>query len=464
MLTSLLTAATVAGSLARGTVKPLQGEGQLSDAISRATSKSLIEYTQSTRVEPIVLLDQTAVQLPYIEDVLKVVNSIFAAYYLQAVALSVNVGRVDTVRLLGRLNPQRSVTNAAAALIGDVYSTNSHQFMLPEIPSDVKFSAESDNADYNMVASLESYTQKLQNVGGHINSQFNKASTYVTDAGHALDMIADGKKRDSQGNIQTQRTVTGRDKNGNRIYEYVPIPINKNNDNQRHLDSVEHGSGITGDAVGKVHEIANLCVGKMLDVHVNSGKSSAVIPVQLRLIVSAISPKVLANIFRSAAKNLTFTERYHSWRSGMISISDFVLCKDILREHRETLQGDRSGTYASMSGRRASAQAAGVIRRDPSVGAASNIAVFTTQSQVQIETEAGGKLNNFKLREQIFSRTGLMLMVVIDQKWEQVTIYHQSIELPTTFNLAALKTANRGNGPDVTEMLKTLMKGKAPVI
>lgn len=464
MLTSLLTATTVAGALARGTVKPLQGEGQLSDAISRATSKSLIEYTQSTRVEPIVLLDQTAVQLPYIEDVLKVVNSIFAAYYLQAVALSVNVGRVDTVRLLERLNPQRSVTNAAAALIGDVYSTNSHQFMLPEIPSDVKFSAESDNADYDMVASLESYTQKLQNVGGHINSQFNKAGAYATNAGHAIDMITDGKTRDGQGNIQLHRAVTGKDKNGNAIYEDVAIPFNKNNLNQRHLDSVGYGSGITGDSVSKVHEVANLCIGKMLDVHVNSGKSSAVIPVQLRLIVSAISPKVLANIFRSAAKNLTFTERYHSWRSGMISISDFVLCKDILREHRETLQGDRSGTYASMSGRRASAQAAGVIRRDPSIGAASNIAVFTTQSQVQIETEAGGKLNNFKLREQIFSRTGLMLMVVIDQKWEQVTIYHQSIELPTTFNHAALKTANRGNGPDVTEMLKTLMKGKAPVI
>ena len=122
MLTSLLTAAHVGGKIARGTVKPLQGEGQLSDAISRATSKSLIEYTQSTRVEPIVLLDQTAVQLPYIEDVLKVVNSVFAAYYLQAVALSVNVGRVDTVRLLERLNPQRSVTNAAATLIGDVFS------------------------------------------------------------------------------------------------------------------------------------------------------------------------------------------------------------------------------------------------------------------------------------------------------------------------------------------------------
>lgn len=464
MLTSLLTAAHVGGKIARGTVKPLQGEGQLSDAISRATSKSLIEYTQSTRVEPIVLLDQTAVQLPYIEDVLKVVNSVFAAYYLQAVALSVNVGRVDTVRLLERLNPQRSVTNATAALIGDIYSTNSHQFLLPEIPADVKYSPESDNVDYDMVASLESYTTKLNNVGGHINSQIKKAGDYMTNAGHAMDMINDGKLRDANGKILMRQEVTGQDRNGNDIIKAVPQQFNRNNEYQRHLDTVGHGSGVTGDSINKVTEVASLCVGKMLDVHINSGKSSAVIPVQLRLIVSAITPKVLASIFKSAAKNMTFTERYHSWRAGVISTADFTLCKDIIREHRETLLGDRSGTYAAMTSRRASAQASGLLRRDPSIGAASNIAVFTTQSLIQMENEAGGKLSSFKLREQIFARTGLMLMVVIDQKWEQISIYHQSIELPTTFNLAALKTANRGNGPDVTEMLKTLMKGKAPVI
>lgn len=446
MLTSLLTAAHIGGKIARGTVKPLQGEGQLSDAISRATSKSLIEYTQSTRVEPIVLLDQTAVQLPYIEDVLKVVNSVFAAYYLQAVALSVNVGRVDTVRLLERLNPQRSVTNAAAALIGDVFSGESHQFLLPELPSEVFASVESDKAGYDLVASLESYTGRLKNVGGHINSQINKLGNVVDDAGRAVDMI-------EKNNIPVANGAQG-----------PANVLNRSSADMTHRDRIGHGSGVTGDSMNKVTEVASLCVGKMLDVHINSGKSSAVIPVQLRLIVSAITPKVLASIFKSAAKNLTFTERYHSWRSGMISNADMWLCKDIVAEHFATLRGDRSGTYAAMSSRRGSAQAAGMIRRDPSIGAASNIAIFTTQTQVQMETEAGGKLSSFKLREQIFARTGLMLMVVIDQKWEQITIYHQSIELPTTFNLAALKTASRGNGPDVTEMLKTLMKGKAPVI
>ena len=447
MLTSLLTAAHVGGTIARGTVKPLQGEGQLSDAISRATSKSLIEYTQSTRVEPIVLLDQTAVQLPYIEDVLKVVNSVFAAYYLQAVALSVNVGRVDTVRLLERLNPQRSVTNAAAALIGDVFASNeSYQFLLPELPPEVYASLESDKVDYDIVASLESYTGRLKNVGGHINSQINKVGAAIDDAGRAVSMI-------EKNNIPVANGAQG-----------PANVLNRTSADATHRDRVGYGSGVSGDSMNKVTEVASLCVGKMLDVHINSGKSSAVIPVQLRLIVSAITPKVLANIFKSAAKNLTFTERYHSWRAGMISTADMWLCKDLIQDHRDTLLGDRSGTYAAMSGRRSSARAAGVLRRDPSIGAASNIAVFTTQTQVLMENEAGGKLSSFKLREQIFARTGLMLMVVIDQKWEQITIYHQSIELPTTFNLTALKTANRGNGPDVTEILKTLMKGKAPVI
>ena len=144
-IAALQAAQTVGGGVARGLAKPITGDGQLGDTITRMGSKSLIEYTQSTRVEPIVLLDTSCIHLPYIEDVLKVVNSLFAAYYLQAVAISVNVGRVDTVRLLDRLNPNRSVGNALATVIGDAFESDSLQ--LPRLDRDVISSIESDSID-----------------------------------------------------------------------------------------------------------------------------------------------------------------------------------------------------------------------------------------------------------------------------------------------------------------------------
>ena len=73
----------------------------------RSRSGSLIEFTQPTRVEPIVLLDQRAMAVPFVHDVMQTLSSVFTAYYLQALSLSVNVNGVDTIKELDRLNPKR---------------------------------------------------------------------------------------------------------------------------------------------------------------------------------------------------------------------------------------------------------------------------------------------------------------------------------------------------------------------
>lgn len=82
-------------------------------------SDSLISYTKTTRVEPIVLLDQRAVFLPYIQDTLQVITSIFSGYYLQAVALNANVGSVNVLKTLDKLNPSRSTLTFSGESFAD---------------------------------------------------------------------------------------------------------------------------------------------------------------------------------------------------------------------------------------------------------------------------------------------------------------------------------------------------------
>ena len=81
----------------------------ISDALRGARSDSLIEYSKPTRVEPIVLLDDRVASLNFTNDIMQSLTSIFAGYYLQAVALSVNVGKVDVIRLLDKVNPDRDL-------------------------------------------------------------------------------------------------------------------------------------------------------------------------------------------------------------------------------------------------------------------------------------------------------------------------------------------------------------------
>ena len=55
-----------------------------------------------------------------------------------------------------------------------------------------------------------------------------------------------------------------------------------------------------------------------------------------------------------------------------------------------------------------------------------------------------------------------MLLFVVDTEWEMVKIYHRGIEHPTRLTIKELKSAGKGNGPDIAEILKAYQLGRAP--
>lgn len=81
--------------------------GRIPDLLQRASASSLSEYVSEARVEPPVLVDRRASTLPYIQDIMHVANSLYASYYLQAWALSVDVGNVNVRSILNSLNDRR---------------------------------------------------------------------------------------------------------------------------------------------------------------------------------------------------------------------------------------------------------------------------------------------------------------------------------------------------------------------
>jgi hypothetical protein len=119
-------------------VTGLNMASKLTDTMRAAKSGSLIEYTQPTRVEPIVLMDEKITSLPYAGDIMQSLTSLFSGYYLQAIALSVNVGAVDVIRLLDKLNPKRNVadnvingvSNGVATVVS-MESVEAYRFRLP---------------------------------------------------------------------------------------------------------------------------------------------------------------------------------------------------------------------------------------------------------------------------------------------------------------------------------------------
>lgn len=110
---------------------------------------SLIDYTQTARVEPIVLIDADCLYVDFLSDVQQSLLSIFAGYYLQALAVSTRIGKISVDRHLDKLNPRRDVGGSATNM-GWLMATEAYKDKLPSV---------------NDISALEDYKadqQKLQ--------------------------------------------------------------------------------------------------------------------------------------------------------------------------------------------------------------------------------------------------------------------------------------------------------------
>lgn len=382
-------------------VTGLNMASKLTDSIRAAKSGSLIEYTQPTRVEPIVLMDERCTSLPYAGDLMQSLTSLFSGYYLQAIALSVNVGNVDVIKLLDRLNPKRSVADNVVNGISNGVAT---------------------------IVSMESadaYRYRLPVPGrpdglGSLNASLESVS--------ALDFA---------------KSALGDDQAGG--------------------DGITGGPG--RDTVKMLGELTNLSVGKMLEVQIESDGSKATFPINVRLICSGIGSKELVHILSVGSKNISVKERFHAWRAGQLEfVRDLLLCQDLIDAHKKTLAKDPTGLYAEIRKRRAGNSVSAIFSGQPSVATASNIIVMSAATAKELERTVGGRLKDFRTREKIFKETYCMILAVVDPEWEVVTFYHRSIAIPTELSVKELAVSNKGKGPDVADIMKAYQLGNSPSI
>lgn len=380
---------------------------------------SLIEYTQVARVEPVTLVDTRIMHQPYIGDVLQTLSSVFAGYYLQAIALSTNVGNVNTLRLLDKLNPNRSPKGRA---FDYMLTMEAYQHRLPR-PSDVSdFGLENDGRD------------------GDLNDMFDPRR----------------RRRDDRRGREYDRR--GRESDRQRD--------NRQDNASDGITDRSMSSSFGRDTVKMAQEVSALSVGKLLEVTIKDGDRSAVFPISLRLMVSAATPDVLTHTLAvGSAVDKTMKERFHAWRSGQLRfIRDLIFCQDLIDDHRKNLIRDKSGNYQRTLERRNKNRLTAVITGAPSLATASNLYVISEQTARELENKIGGKLMDFKTRENVFKETYGMILTVVDTEWEQVTMFHRSIDAPTTFSIKELKRINRGTGPDVMEILRAYQMGQNPSI
>lgn len=362
---------------------------KVKDALASGSSvSSLADLSKPARVEPIMIVDSSIAEQEYMADVSMTALTLFSGYYMQGVAMQMDVGRIDTRKVFDSMNPSRSVGGPQQQFKDAVFSKEHYAGGLP---------------------SLEAFDTPAP-------------KNFLVES------------------VDANPTVSQEAKDG-------------------------QGASVSPDAAKKLYENTNLATGKLVNVELRDGDHTAKLPVLIKLVPTTVTPTVLSHIFTAQARNDSYKERYHLWRGGQISlVRDLMLGIDMIDTHRRTLVNDNSNVYMLTSDRKRNNSIRAGMTGAPSLADASNIAVISKDTAKMIEQKMYGKISNVKVRKKIFDTTYLLMLVVVDEKWERVTIYHRGVDESTDMSFRDLKSSEKGKGPDITDILKAFSMGNTPAL
>lgn len=446
-----------------------------------AKTDSLIEYTQPARVEPIVMIGGDCLFTEALPLVQQSVLSLFAGYYLQAVAINASVGKVSVHKTLDKLNPSRSasatvLSGSSWIMAQEAYRDRLPTFNDPRTKNDqVAFEALDRDQIANAQLELNYKTFDLNEskyfYERGLKEDEVKRRIVEADRNYELNLKKFDAERADQlrrEELERQKIVADKDKDS---FLREQARIGNDNaaarlkiDQDRYNDDKSRSSLSFGkDTTRDLKELADLSVGKIFMVDIEDGLHRLQLPVSIRLMASSLPPKQLVHILSHDSKDTSVKERFHAWRSGRLEFwRDIVACSDLIDAHRDTIMKDKTGIYSDILKRNRTNQFAALLSGDPSIATASNIAIISDDTASQIEDEVGGRLHDFKTRQKIFAKTYLMFLVVIDKQYERVTFYHRGINQATELGVRDLKASQKGNGPDVSDILRAYTMGQNP--
>lgn len=360
---------------------------------------SLIDITSVARVEPIAIVSQDCVNLEYMPDIMQTLQSLFTAYYLQALAVTTNISNVSVAKVLGKLNPNSNPAGTAWGKMG-----------------------------------FESYKDE---------------PTYTTEAFSSPWLYA-------AENYKYQLPMFGMES------EEKPNP-NISEEEKKKKKEAQDKFTIDGKQLTPITDTTNLSVGKLINVTIRENDQSVVVPLSIRLFVTSVPDKNLVSMLTMQNRDTTFKERWHAYRSGKISfIKDLILCQDLIDESKKAMMKDKDGVISQIFQRSNNSKLTALFGDDLNLASASNLFVISEAGQAAIEQKLSSKLSNFKTREMLFKSGYMMILVVVDRTWERVTFYHRGIAAGTSVGIKDIKAANKGSGPDISDILKAYMLGNSP--
>lgn len=427
----------------------------LPELIRSGRSDSLIEYAGKSRNDFFTVVEDRLLAMPEMGSILQTCLTLVSGYYLSALSLAIDIPGVDAIRTLDKLSAQRDPIDSAASGATALYNFVGTESFANGLPS----------PEYTLgLVGIEGFPGGNRNYGGgrrggnHIENYHDRSmsNNYAGD---------DLTSNDNHDNLNNNTSV---DRQNNTFVN----GDNRNNGNTTNISLASGGragdavgASLGRDAVTSLRDVANMSVGKQFEVIFEANGNRKPVMVTTRLAVRSTDSESIKTILTIGGLQNTFRERLARARAGELTyINDLLLCNDLVEQAMLTRIRDRSGFFAHMMRKRSKNWLAGLLSMNPSINNASAVLIFSAETAKKIQLELGGKLDNFKIRQSVFKNTAAMLMVVVDEQWKTVTIYHRSLEEFNELRIRELERQNKSGGQDIEDILRAYTQFTAPTL
>ena len=170
--------------------------------------------------------------------------------------------------------------------------------------------------------------------------------------------------------------------------------------------------------------------------------------------------------------NLNFTpsfwRRFTQFQAGEISFfKDFIFSCDLREKRMKALIKDKTGGLADMINKQKNAVAShwmNFIRKPGTekINIASTILILNKNSVDKALNKNGIDLKSSSNRRKFFENSYCMMLVVVDQMYNEVDIYYNGIEAVSTFKYEQIKRESKKDSTDLVSIMKSYAQGLAP--
>lgn len=363
---------------------------------------SIADVSKIARVEPITLVSSDLTGIKDLYHVMHGILNIYAAYYLQAVSiLSAELIDIRILKILDKTNPDRDLKTFLAA-------------------------------GYHA----------LEEAGVQIDGNFreNLRTMSLENCQFGLPMLKSDKENGL--NIASESFINENDTHA------LSTSISK-------LETFEK----VGYAVGKVLNV-NFKLNSLENDCENPREVS--MPVVIRLDTMILPNDIIRSLTTANAEEITIGSRFKDALAGRIGfIKDFILASDLIKSQKKSMIKDPTGYYSNMLKRINNSRIYSALSGNISLAGVSSVMIISEEDEAEIQRKIGGKLTNKATREMVFNNTSMMMIVVISQSWERVSIYVRDIDGFSQNSFNDFRQMN-DNDSSISDVLKAFQLNQAP--